>query len=258
MPVRPKETTGQVLRGICPKCGQVTKRKTVAGIWVSRCAHPGKLYEGRMVPGGKKTVPVIPDSVDRGILPSAPGAADVPAPYPAGPRAVPPDAPGAAVAAAVGADPPLGLIAQASLGLPSPDPIRGMIPKNEIRDDEQPQSAPVPSSGDPVSYDVRASLETIAEHARGLAGALAAAQTRIREFEGLIANAAVEQARLHRELEDVRSELDRVTDDRNKLQAYIDQPYPPDEDVADRDIKPPNEPESGGPVADFDPAEVLF
>jgi hypothetical protein len=68
MPVRERETTGQVMRGFCPveNCGAVTKGKDAGGSWKSKCAHPAKHYQGRMVPGGKKTIPVIPDSVDRG------------------------------------------------------------------------------------------------------------------------------------------------------------------------------------------------
>ncbi len=248
MPVAEREgSRGQVMRGVCSKCETVTKGKTLGGAWISKCAHPGTDYHGRMMLGGKKTVPVIPESVDRGDLSGGVGAT-IEA--------------GAAEAAAV-AD-----VAEKSIR----DPIRGMVAKDEPRDDEKPVEAPLPSAGDPLAYDVRGSLETVAAHARGLAGALAGAQRRIRELEGLVATQAIEGAHLRDRLEDSESEVARLTVELDTVQSHVEllrdlahrhgargaelHPHVDDdcEEVADRDMKPEND----EPDDDFDPDEILF
>ncbi len=244
MPVSEREgSRGQVLRGVCSKCSTVTKGRTLGGAWISKCAHPGTLYHGRMMAGGKKTIPVIPDSVDRGHLPGGVGAAIE-----------------AGAAAEAEIEPPPELPPASEW---AKDQIRGMIGKNDLRDDEKPAAAPLPSAGDPLTFDVRASLESIAAHARGLAGALAGAQRRIRELEGLVATQAIEGAHLRDRLEDSESEVARLHGFVDELQQKLDEGQVREnlgdddcEDVADRDVKPendePDEPE------EFDPDEIPF
>lgn len=192
MPVAERSgSSGQVLRGVCPSCGQTTKTKDPAGRWISRCAHPATSYHVKLVPGGKKTIPVIPSTVDPGILPTEP--------LPAG--FIDPEA-GARIAAALGADPPS-------------DQVRGMVDANEPREDEpKRERAPVAAApGDPVTYDVRAALEGIASHARGLAGTLAAAQRRILQLETLVADGAIEAAGLRAELESAELRVELLESD---------------------------------------------
>lgn len=249
MPVAEREgSRGQVMRGVCSKCDTVTKGKTLGGAWLSKCAHPGTDYHGRMMLGGKKTIPVIPDSVDRGDLSVV----------------------GAAVEAGTSA-----AAFEVAAGMVERDPIRGMVAKDEPRDDEprgpvgmghakpvgwQPGLDPtvpidptVPSAGDPLAFDVRASLATIAAHARGLAGALAGAQRRIRELEGLIATQAIEGAHLRDRIEDSEAEVARLT---VELELVVAGAASDDdcEEVADRDMKPEND----EPDEDFDPDEIPF
>ena len=182
MPVAERETAGQVLRGFCPveSCGAVTKRKDFAGRWVSKCAHPGANYEGRMVPGGGKKKPIIPDSVDRGILP--------------------------------GIDPRHGALEPAE-----PDPgVQGMVDAAEPREGEKPRPvpaakrAPAPTANDPAGFDARAALQTIANAGRGLAGALVDAQRMIRDYEGTIARASLEIGSLRDRVAELEAELASV------------------------------------------------
>lgn len=181
MPVEEREgSRGQVLRGVCPICGQITKRRDSVGLWVSRCVHGGARYEGRMMPGGKKTIPVIPDSVDRGDLSGVVGALERKPEI----------------------DPRHGRLEPVER---DPLPIRGLVARDEPRDDEQPVSG-----RDPVGYPVRDSLRIIGEHAQGLAMALHGAQGRIRELEQLVANAAIETASLRELTTDQQAEIDRM------------------------------------------------
>ena len=212
MPVAERSgSSGQVLRGVCPSCGQTTKTKDPAGRWISQCAHPATSYHVKLVPGGKKTIPVIPTTVDRGRMPVPPG----PLVDNLGPEGVP-----VALAVALGADPPS-------------DQVRGMVDANEPREDEpKRERAPVAAApGDPVTFDVRGALEGIASHARGLAGTLAAAQRRILQLETLVADGAIEAAGLRASLESAADQIEALESD--AADAADDQRL--DEELAEAD-----------------------
>lgn len=228
MPVKPKESSGQVLRGVCPQCGQTTKGRDHAGRWISRCAHPGEKYQGRMMQGGKKTIPVIPDSVDLGDTSGVGGALD----------------------ARPDIDPRHGVVVPLER---AQAPLRGLVDANEPRDDERPQG-PVGAPGDPLSVDPRGALESIAKNARALAGALAGAQRRIRELEGITADQAIDLLGMRGEFEALQSDLDDAHNEISRLRGVV---------AELEGHEPPDGPDDEGSELDqdelpFDPDDVSF
>lgn len=227
MPVKPKESQGQVLRGFCPveNCGASTKRKDPTGTWVSKCAHPGKHYEGRLVPGGKKTTPVIPENLDRGLLPE-----DVDPRH--GPLTPLEPDPG-----------PAGLIDAAAPRDGDPGAVR--VPQGPYR-----RAAPTGKARNPLEVSAHDELQAIANAARTMAGALAGAQRQVREYEGAIARASVEIAKLRDELEDAHNEIGRLEADLAATRITYG-PGPDDEPDGE-------DPELGGAEQPFDPDEIPF
>lgn len=239
MPVRERETVGQVMRGFCPvaNCGAVTKGRNAGGTWKSKCAHPGKNYQGRMVPGGKKTLPKIPDNIDRGDVSGILGA----------------------VEAQPDIDPRHGPLAPQ---VPTTD-FRGLVAANEPRDDEKPaERSQVAATSDPLGVDPRESLEAIAKHARAMAGALAGAQQRVRELEGLVVDGQIEMAKLRGELEDAGNEIARLTAERDEVlrraaDLGVSHEVEDDVDAGDVNLEGVEDDEEQSDL-DFDPAVIPF
>lgn len=279
MPIAEREGQGQVLRGVCPKCGTVTKGKEPNGQWISKCPHPGARYEGRMMPGGKKTVPEIPDSVDRGSLVQCwrcegerqvdnpdldSDGKKIPCPKCGGAGELP-GTPAATVQAAVGSDidPRHGELEPVD---EARVPIRGMIDPKEKRDPGMTGAKPVGWQGgldkasptqtvDPIGFDVKGALAGVAAGARGMASAVVAAQQRIRELERAVVEASIESAKLREALEDAGNEVARLEGDVKALEGERDMPSPEEVDAADVEgVEDDAEPSDDA----FDPEDFPF
>lgn len=256
MPVVAKESGGQVLRGFCPTCEQVTKRKDAFGSWVSRCAHPGKNYQGRMTPGGKKSIPVIPDTLDRGQLPGAveqalearsdvDGYAEQIERKPVGGLG---ECPKCSVSLVVISDRLGGgvgcQVSECGWRSPvAPDRVQGMIDPNELRDEERRLRSGQYASGvpadqpsahmtdakpvgwqpglDPLDFDAPGALQQIANHARGIVHALIAAQKRVFELETQIADQAVELVKAQRDVIELELRNADLENDVDRLEGEV-------------------------------------